>query len=90
MIEYFTSIAGIISVLGLVLLTMSGYISENRALPMSNPRLAMQIILSLVITAAGLFVILSQTYSDDAQKWAFGAVGTILGYWLPLQKVSDR
>ena len=34
------------------------------------------------VLAAALFVILSGRYGDAEAKWAFGVVGTILGYWL--------
>ena len=31
------------------------------------------------ILLAALFVILSKSYDDAVQKWAFGIVGTVLG-----------
>jgi hypothetical protein len=40
------------------------------------------IVVSIAVLAAGLYIILSKGYEADSQKWAFGAVGTILGYWL--------
>jgi Mg2+/citrate symporter len=39
-------------------------------------------LISLIVLAAALFVILSGRYGDAEAKWAFGVVGTILGYWL--------
>ena len=42
----------------------------------------MQIVTSGVILAAGLWVILSGRYDADAQRWASGAIGTVVGYWL--------
>ena len=47
-----------------------------------DPRLVMQIVISLVILAAGLWVILSKTYEHDTVKWAYGAVGIVIGFWL--------
>lgn len=42
----------------------------------------MPIVISLLVLLSALYVILSNTiYQDAQQKWAFGAVGTILGYW---------
>lgn len=42
----------------------------------------MPIILSLFITGAALVVILLPGYYGEAQqKWAFGVIGLILGYW---------
>jgi VWFA-related protein len=53
-------------------------------LPLSvDTRAAMQVIVSLVVLGAALYVILSKKYPDDVQKWAFGVVGMIVGYWLP-------
>jgi hypothetical protein len=37
---------------------------------------------SIIIFFSGLFVILSQKYGSEHEKWAFGALGTILGVWL--------
>jgi hypothetical protein len=48
-----------------------------------NPYAAwMAIGISLVVLGAGLYVVLSKKYSDDAQRWAFGAIGMVVGYWL--------
>lgn len=42
----------------------------------------MPIVLSLLITGAALVVILLPIYYGEAQqKWAFGIIGLILGYW---------
>ena len=39
-------------------------------------------VVSIVVLIAALFVILSRKYADTDKKWAYGAVGTIVGYWL--------
>lgn len=42
----------------------------------------MPIILSLMVTGSALMVILLPGYYGEAQqKWAFGVIGLILGYW---------
>ncbi|MBV8048423.1 MAG: hypothetical protein JO171_14815 [Paludibacterium sp.] len=42
----------------------------------------MPVIISIVVLLSALYVILlSAKYNDAEQKWAFGVVGTILGYW---------
>jgi len=42
----------------------------------------MPIAISLLVLLSALYVILSKNaYADPQQKWAFGIVGTILGYW---------
>lgn len=49
------------------------YVSEQVWMPVA---------ISLIVLLSALFVILSNnTYGDAQQKWAFGAVGTIIGYW---------
>lgn len=35
-----------------------------------------------VVLLPALFVIVKRPDDPDARKWAFGAVGFILGYWL--------
>jgi hypothetical protein len=50
--------------------------------PRSQPAQLVQIGITLLILGSALFIILSKGYADAEQKWAFGAVGTILGYWL--------
>ena len=45
-------------------------------------RLVMGVIVSLAVLGCALYVILSKKYDASAEKWAFGSVGTIIGYWL--------
>ena len=40
------------------------------------------VVLGLMVLASGLYVILSGTYADSEQKWAYSAIGTVLGFWL--------
>ncbi|HIE05527.1 MAG TPA: hypothetical protein EYP58_01870 [bacterium (Candidatus Stahlbacteria)] len=40
------------------------------------------LIITFVILGAGLYIILSPGYDGSVKKWAFGAVGAIIGYWL--------
>jgi hypothetical protein len=42
----------------------------------------MRCVLSLVIVGAALYMILSGRYQSDSLKWAYGTIGTVLGYWL--------
>jgi len=42
----------------------------------------MPVVLSLLVTGAALAVVLLPGYYGEAQqKWAFGVIGLILGYW---------
>jgi hypothetical protein len=43
----------------------------------------MPLVISIALLGASLWVILSKNYEADTEKWAFGCVGTIVGYWLP-------
>ncbi|WBS02377.1 hypothetical protein OU994_29745 [Pseudoduganella sp. SL102] len=55
----------------------------HRYAPSVSHQVVMSIIVTLAILAAALYVVLAQqAYSDAHQKWAFGAIGTIVGYWL--------
>ncbi len=38
-------------------------------------------VLSLVVAAVALAIILSRKYSAESEKWAYGTMGTILGFW---------
>jgi hypothetical protein len=46
--------------------------------PGDIPRLA----LSAILLAAALFVILTKRYSPQDKHWAYGTIGTIVGFWL--------
>lgn len=41
----------------------------------------MMVIVSFAVLASALFIILSQKYDDAAEKWAFGMVGSLIGFW---------
>jgi hypothetical protein len=45
-------------------------------------RTAMQVLISLILLAGALYTILSGSYDGDHEKWAYGAMGTIVGFWL--------
>jgi hypothetical protein len=42
----------------------------------------MQVAISIVVLGAGLWVILSGHDTTDSERWASGAIGTVMGYWL--------
>jgi mannose/fructose/N-acetylgalactosamine-specific phosphotransferase system component IID len=42
----------------------------------------MPTIISVVLLAASLWVILTKRYQPTDRHWAYGIVGTIIGYWL--------
>ena len=49
-----------------------------------NSRLvtATQVIVSFAILGAVFYMILSKQYAANDTKWAYGIVGTVIGYWL--------
>ena len=52
-------------------------------LPSQVPvRAIMQIALTLMCAAAALVVILSRRRKPEDKNWAYGAMGTLLGFWL--------
>ena len=40
------------------------------------------VVISFTVLMCALFVILAQDYDTSTRNWAFGMVGTILGYWM--------
>jgi len=45
-------------------------------------RIVMQMLVSLLVLGAGLYIVLSGQFSADGQKWAYGVIGVVVGYWL--------
>jgi len=45
-------------------------------------RLGVQILVSLVILSASLYIIISRGYDEPSAKWAFSMIGLLVGYWL--------
>lgn len=41
-----------------------------------------RVVVSLIVLIVAIYIILNNGYPDATTKWAFGAVGLILGYWL--------
>ena len=42
----------------------------------------MRALISCALLAVAIYILLTQPLANDAaQKWAYGIVGTILGYW---------
>jgi hypothetical protein len=44
---------------------------------------AVRLGVTILLLGTCLFVVLSAHYRADTEKWAFGVIGTILGFWLP-------
>jgi hypothetical protein len=84
MADFFLSVPGLLATAGVgaLILLRSRPARRNAARGDAPARLVMQIAVSTVILGAGLWVILSGRYDADAQRWASGAIGTVMGYWL--------
>ena len=84
------SLAWIIIGLGLGLLFVRGAMKIGRGsrsgalahTPSAFSEQLMPVALSAIALVAALFIILSNRSSGESQKWAYGVVGVILGYWL--------
>lgn len=44
-------------------------------------KVIMQLAISVLLMIASLFVILSARYGPKDKHWAYGTVGTLLGFW---------
>jgi len=83
MVTFITSVPGIISILGSIYLVARRF-GFSPIVTKGEPTDRMiQIIISFIILMAALYIILSRAYDADVQKWAFGIIGLIVGYWLP-------
>jgi hypothetical protein len=51
-----------------------------------NVRTIMMVVVSVLVLGSSLFIILSGQYDNESQKWAFGVVGMIVGFWLRPEK----
>jgi hypothetical protein len=86
--DFFLSLPGGVIVLASAALGVSSAIARRvpqirgaAATPPLATR-AMQMILSLVIVAAALYVILGKPGALDDRKWAYSAIALVLGFWL--------
>ena len=83
MAEFFFSVPGALACVGIGVLLLAGRRRPGiRAGRDDQLRATMQVGVSIAILAAGLWVILSGRYGADAERWAAGSIGTVVGYWL--------
>lgn len=50
--------------------------------PPNKVRAIMQVLVSLAVLGAALYVLLAGGYSETVEKFMTGLIGTVLGYWL--------
>ena len=89
--HFITSLPGAISLIGTLILILWRVLAT--ALP-SGPLapispslvLATQVTITMLVLLSSLYVVLSQEYEPETEKWAFGTIGLLIGYWLPLAR----
>ena len=77
-----TSIPGIISILGIIGLLISHFGFAKKQAKTDKTTFIIQIIISIIVLSACFYIILSKSFGIDTQKWAFGMVGLVVGFWL--------
>ncbi len=77
------SLPGVVAILGIAALAVSGRTRPRAAaVPAGRTPAMMQIVVSVLVLAAGLWVMLSGRYDAEVEKWAAGTIGTVVGFWL--------
>ena len=81
--RFITSPPGVAIALGLLLLIAVAKLGLAQVLGAEGDvRTTMSVLISIVVLGCALYMILSKRYGGEAEKWAFGSVGTIIGFWL--------
>ena len=83
--DFFLSVPGVISLAGVIALVGTGARRSRAARATRGGErtvLTMQVVISLIVLAAALYVIIGRPDATDDHKWAYSIVGTIVGYWL--------
>ena len=60
-------------------------ISEQTSSIWLDPNHFMPVLVTFAVLCSALYMILWQQQGMEAQKWSYGALGTILGFWLNRQ-----
>lgn len=55
---------------------------EEEQRRVAQVRDGVQVSVTILLLGASLFVVLSKRYTTTDKHWAFGTVGTLIGYWL--------
>jgi hypothetical protein len=54
-------------------------IAPKPAIPLKD---LMRFLITCLLLGAGLYIILSSQYTPSDKNWAYGTIGTLVGYWL--------
>jgi len=84
MADFFLSLPGLLATAGVgaLILLRSGGTRPRATRDENRTRSTMQVAISAVVLGAGVWVMLSGHYRPDSERWAAGAIGTVMGYWL--------
>ena len=67
---------------GVVLMFASALPARKLGVFPKPPPVWMPAVVTVAVLASALWVILSGDYDEASAKWAFGAVGLVVGFWL--------
>lgn len=90
--NFITSLPGAITLTGILVLIVWRLALTLPDLPSRFPPfapdappvvLATQIVITMIVLISSLYVVLSRRYPSDTEKWAFGTIGLLIGYWMP-------
>ena len=75
---FFLSIPGVLATLGVAVLVLYGMSAAGKR----APRARVPVVLSLAVVATALYIVIARPEAADDHKWAYGIMGTVVGYWL--------
>jgi hypothetical protein len=52
----------------------------NKTPPSNRP--LMQVVVTIILLLACLFMVLSKSYDPNSVHWAYATLGTLVGFWL--------
>lgn len=88
--NFITSLPGVITLAGILVLIVwrLTLLGVRPGFPPFAPGapptvLATQIAITMIVLVASLYIILTRRYPTDTEKWAFGTIGLLIGYWMP-------
>lgn len=88
--NFISSPPGLISLIGVLVLVVwrvVAFLSPALPPPLAPATapvvIAMRMVITAVVLVSALYVVLSKRYETDTEKWAFGIIGLLIGYWMP-------
>lgn len=88
--NFISSPPGLISLIGvlaLIVWRVVVFVSPELPPPLAPTgapvAVAMRMVITAVVLVSALYVVLSKGYEPDTEKWAFGTIGLLIGYWMP-------